>query len=174
MQIRPATLADASAIRSLLNALVATTTVEWTDTPKDETATLTWLEEHERVLVAELDGEIAGLAAFGWFRDVTQRPGYRFTVEHTVHVRREQWGTGVAHALMAELIDEARLTGKHAMVAAIDGANERSMRFHRRLGFVEVARMPEVGAKFGRWQDLVLFQLLLDDRSAPARDGQTS
>jgi phosphinothricin acetyltransferase len=53
------------------------------------------------------------------------------------------------------------------MVAAIDGANEKSIRFHERLGFVEVARMPNIGAKFGRWLDLVLLQLGLDDRTAP-------
>jgi phosphinothricin acetyltransferase len=56
------------------------------------------------------------------------------------------------------------------MVAAIDGANESSIRFHERLGFVEVARMPEIGAKFGRWCDLVLLQLRLDDRAAPRDD----
>jgi L-amino acid N-acyltransferase len=68
---------------------------------------------------------------------------------------------------MEALIDEARRGGKHAMVAAIDGANMASIRFHERLGFIEVARMPEIGAKFGRWQDLILLQLHLDDRSEP-------
>ena len=68
---------------------------------------------------------------------------------------------------MEALIDEARRGGKHTMVAAVDGANEASIRFHQRLGFVEVARMPEIGAKFGRWQDLILLQLHLDDRSEP-------
>lgn len=68
---------------------------------------------------------------------------------------------------MSALIDEARRRGKHAMVAAIDGENEASIRFHERLGFVQVGRMPELGAKFGRWLDLVLLQLRLDDRPAP-------
>lgn len=68
---------------------------------------------------------------------------------------------------MSALIDEARASGKHTMVAAVDGGNEASIRLHERLGFVEVGRMPELGAKFGRWQDLVLLQLRLDDRSAP-------
>jgi phosphinothricin acetyltransferase len=68
---------------------------------------------------------------------------------------------------MEALIDEARHGGKHTMAAAVDGANEASIRFHERLGFVEVARMPEIGAKFGRWQDLIILQLRLDDRSEP-------
>jgi phosphinothricin acetyltransferase len=54
------------------------------------------------------------------------------------------------------------------MVAVMDGENAASIRFHERLGFVEVARMPELGAKFGRWLDLVLLQLRLDDRTAPS------
>ncbi|MFI5044836.1 MAG: GNAT family N-acetyltransferase, partial [Acidimicrobiales bacterium] len=55
----------------------------------------------------------------------------------------------------------ATSAGKHVMVGGIDADNAGSIRFHRRLGFVEVARMPEVGFKFGRWLDLVLVQRTL-------------
>jgi L-amino acid N-acyltransferase len=165
--VRPATTTDADAITTLLNALLATTTIEWTDTAHTPDTVLDWLDEHETVLVAEDDGEVIGVAAFGWFRDAVTRPGYRFTVENTVHVREDRWGSGIGRALLGALIERARDSGKHTMVAAIDGTNHASIRFHQRLGFVEVARMPGVGTKFGRWLDLVLLQLRLDDRAAP-------
>jgi phosphinothricin acetyltransferase len=61
--------------------------------------------------------------------------------------------------------DEARAIGKH-MIAAIDGANMAS------ISSISAWLRPsgshaEVGAKFGRWQELVLMQLRLDDRAAP-------
>jgi phosphinothricin acetyltransferase len=172
IDIRSAHALDAPAIASLLNALLATTTVEWTDTPHTTESVEGWLEEHETVIVAEDGGEVVGVAAYGWFRDAVERPGYRFTVENTVHVRQDHWGGGLGRRLMHALIEDARASGKHAMVAAVDGENEASVRFHERLGFVEVARMPETGAKFGRWLDLVLLQLMLDDRATPG-EGDT-
>ena len=155
---------------ALLNAHLATTTIDWTDIPQTEDSIGDWLDDHETVLVAEDEGGVVGLAAFGWFRDVGKRPGYRFTVENTNHVGEDRWGSGVGRALMGALIEEARRSGKHTMVAAIDGENDASIRFHERLGFVAVARMPGVGAKFGRWLDLVLLQLRLDERAAPNDD----
>ena len=157
-------------ITSLLDALLATTTIEWTLTPRTEDDVLKWLRAHDVVLVAEDQGEVVGVAAFGWFRDVVKWPGYRFTVENTIHVRQDRWGSGVGEVLMRALIDKAQEAGLHTMIAAIDSANEASIRFHERLGFTEVARMPEVGTKFGRWLDLVLLQIRLDQRAAPAGD----
>ncbi len=167
MFVRSATAADAVEVAALLNALLATTTIEWTVTPRTTDDVLEWLRVHEVVLVAEDRGDVVGVAAFGWFRDVVKWPGYRFTVENTIHVRRDRWGAGVGEALMHALIDNARETGKHTMVAAVDSTNEASIRFHQRFGFVEVAHLPEVGAKFGRWLDLVLLQLGLDQRTMP-------
>lgn len=170
MLIRPATAADVHSITTLQNALLATTTIEWRDAPHSSDDVLDWLDAHDVVLVAEEGGEVVGVAAFGPFRDIVERPGYRFTVENSVHVREDRWGSGVGRELMLALIDEARARGKHMMIAAVDGENVGSVRFHERLGFVEVARLPELGAKFGRWLDLVLLQLRLDDRSSPVDD----
>ncbi len=167
MIVRAAAPGDAIAIASLLNAFLATTTIEWTDTPHSPESVLVWLEEHDTVLVAEENTEVVGVAATGWFRDVAKRPGYRHTVENTIHVREDHWGTGIGRELMHALVDIAREGGVHTMIAAIDGANETSIRFHERLGFTEVGRLPEVGAKFGRWCDLVLLQMHLDDRGPP-------
>jgi L-amino acid N-acyltransferase YncA len=170
MLIRPSRAADAADIASLLNALLATTTIEWTVTPRTEDDVQEWLRAHEVVLVAEDLGDVLGVAAFGWFRDVDKWPGYRFTVENTIHVREDRWGSGLGELLMRALIDQARASGLHTMIAAIDSANEPSIRFHERLGFTEVARLPEVGAKFGHWLDLVLLQITLDERAAPSDD----
>jgi L-amino acid N-acyltransferase YncA len=48
------------------------------------------------------------------------------------------------------------------LVAAIDASNGRSITFHAKMGFVEVARMPGVGEKWGQRLDLVLMQTDLD------------
>jgi len=116
--IRPAATTDAVAIAALLNAHLATTTIEWTERPQTPNSILEWLDQHEVVLVADEQGEVLGVAAYGWFRDVVKRPGYRFTVENTIHVREDRWATGVGRSLMGALINEARQSGKHTMVAA--------------------------------------------------------
>ncbi len=85
-------------------------------------------------------------------------PGYRYVVELSVHVAEAHRGAGIGRELLTELIARARAAGKTQIVAGIDGDNLASIRFHERLGFREVARMPSIGLKFGRWLDLVLMQ----------------
>jgi L-amino acid N-acyltransferase len=165
VEIRDATGADVEAISALYNALIPTTTVAWTDVPETVEERRAWLgrqaDQGHPVLVAD-DGELLGFASYAGFRDSMKWPGYRFSVEHTIHVREVSWGRGVGRALMEALVSRARAAGMHVMVGALDGANDASLRFHERLGFVGVARMPEVGWKFDRWLDLVLVQRILD------------
>ncbi|MCB0981090.1 MAG: N-acetyltransferase family protein [Ilumatobacteraceae bacterium] len=163
--IRDATADDMAAVCALYNALVATTTVAWTEEPEPLHVREAWFAEQQRdghpVLVADVDREVVGFASYGSFRGEGKWPGYRLTVEHTIHVGEGHWGGGIGRALMDMLVSRARANGLHVMVGAVDGANDASLRFHERLGFTEVARMPEVGIKFGRWLDLVLVQRVL-------------
>jgi phosphinothricin acetyltransferase len=155
------------AVCALYNASVGTTTVAWTERPEAPDDRLRWFEQQRAdgfpVLVAETGGEVVGFTSYGSFRGAGKWPGYRHTVEHTIHVDRRNWGAGVGRQLLGELVDRARDAGMHVMVGAIDAENEASLRFHERLGFREVARMPEVGFLFGRWLDLVLVQRLVDE-----------
>lgn len=169
--IREALDSDLPAIVDLQNALLSTAAIEWTETPHTVLERAEWLRRQRTlrnpVLVAIVGHELVGWCTFGDFRDTTTWPGYQHTVEHTIHVREDKWGSGVGRLLMSRLLDAATSLHKHVMVGAVTGENEASIRFHERLGFVEVARMPQVGAKFGRWLDLVLLQKRLDERAAP-------
>jgi phosphinothricin acetyltransferase len=162
MQIRPATPDDLPAILDIYNEVIRHSTAVYCDDPVDLAERQAWFAARQDkgypVLVACDAGSVIGYASFGDFRSF---PGYRYTVEHSVHIMPAARGKGIGAQLVNALLPLARKQGKHVMVGAIDAANEGSIRFHRRLGFVEVARMPEVGFKFDRWLDLVFMQRAL-------------
>jgi phosphinothricin acetyltransferase len=163
MVVREATEQDLPGVLAIYNDVIATTTAVYREDPATLDDRVTWWRDRVTrgypVLVAVDRDEVVGFASFGDFRSW---PGYRFTVEHTVHVRAERRGGGIGGALMRPLIERARGIGKHVIVAGVDADNAGSMRFHSRLGFQQVAHLRQVGFKFGRWLDLVFLQLMLE------------
>ncbi|HAC58419.1 N-acetyltransferase family protein [Parvibaculum sp.] len=162
ISVRRAQESDLPGLLAIYNDAVANTTSIWNETLSDLEGRRKWLEERETqgfpVLVAEDTGGIAGYATFGPFRP---HEGYRQTVENSVYVRGDRRRQGIAGLLMTQLIADAEQLGCHVMVAGIEASNLASIRLHERCGFHEVARMPEVGRKFGRWLDLVLMQRMI-------------
>ena len=169
--IRDADVADLPAIVDIYNAWIPTLTITWTEETETLDQRALWFERQQRegwpVLVAGEVGEVLGFACYEPFRGEGKWPGYRSTAELSIHVRQDAWGQGIGRALIEVLVERARTQGIHVLIAAIDSRNEASLRFHERLGFIEVARMPEIGQKFGRWLDLVFVQCILDEREVP-------
>jgi L-amino acid N-acyltransferase YncA len=163
--IRPAGIADVPGILRIYNEVVASSTAIYIDDPVSLQNREAWLLEQQKrgypVLIAEEgDGDIVGFCSFGDWRGAW--PGYRFTVEHSVHIRSDRRGLGIGRRLVEAVFPYAIVLGKHVMIGAIDASNDASIKFHGRLGFREVARFQEVGFKFGRWLDLVFMQRILD------------
>jgi len=163
--IRDAVDDDMPACRDLYNALIDTTTIAWTEQRQTLRQRRAWFVRQQRdgypVVVAVDEAAVVGFTAYGSFRGSGKWPGYEQTVEHTIHVDEACWGRGVGRALLEALIERAISNGVHVMVGAVDGDNIESIEFHEKLGFTEVARMPEVGRKFDRWLDLVLMQRII-------------
>ena len=126
-------------LRDLYNALIPTTTVAWTESLQTLRERRAWFRRQQRfgypVMVGEIGGDVVGFAAYGSFRGSGKWPGYRHTVEHTIHVQEDLRGHGIGGQLLDALIARARNADVHVMVAAIDGDNTDSIAFHERLGF---------------------------------------
>jgi L-amino acid N-acyltransferase len=110
------------------------------------------------VIVAEIDGNLAGFGMYGEFRF---REAYKFTVEHSVYVNQNSQGKGIGKLLLEELITIAQKQKLHTMIAVIDSENQSSVEFHEKFGFSTVGIIKESGYKFDRWLDSVFMQLIL-------------
>ena len=162
MEIKDAGVDDLPGLLAIYNEVIATSTAIYTEQPATLDDRVTWwnarIAQGYPVLVATDGTGVIGFASFGDFR---AWPGYRFTVEHSVHVRADRRGGGVGTALMRVLLARATALGKHVMIAGVDADNQASLQFHERLGFQRVAHFSQVGIKFDRWLDLVFLQRLL-------------
>jgi L-amino acid N-acyltransferase len=171
MTIRPATERDIPAITAIYNEAVANSDAVWTEKQDSEAERLAWMKARQAlgypVLVA-VDG--AMVLGYGTFGDFRAWPGYRYCVEHSVYIHADHRGRGLGRIIVDQLIAAATALGKHVLIAGIDGGNQASLRLHGRMGFVEVARMPEIGRKFGHWLDLVFMQRVLDTPGAARTD----
>jgi L-amino acid N-acyltransferase len=167
MLIRPANDNDVPGILAIYNEVIANTTAIYRDSPATEDDRLQWVRSRAAagfpVLVAVSDDAILGFASFGEFR---AWPCYKYTVEHSIHVRHDHRKTGIGGELLQALFPLAAGMGKHVMVAGVDASNAASIQFHQKHGFFEVAHFHEVGFKFGRWLDLVFLQKWLGPRTS--------
>ncbi len=168
MSIRDALVKDAGPIAGIYNQAVRDTVAIWNDSEVDVANRRAWIADRQvagyPVLVLEEGGEVIGYASYGPYRPFD---GYKYSVEHSVYVRPDHHGCGYGRLLMEALIERARKGKVHVMIGGIAAENEGSLVLHKKLGFVETGRMPEVGQKFGRWLDLVFMQLHVDNRREP-------
>ncbi len=111
-----------------------------------------------RMLVAELDGQVVGYASSGEFRP---RRAYDTTIETSVYLAPDATGKGIGRKLYTALF--AALEGEHVhrAIAGITLPNEASVAIHTAFGFKLVGVMTECGYKFGRYHDVGWYEKAL-------------
>lgn len=161
ISIRDATAEDLPTINDIYNYYVHHSTCTYQETDEPIESRREWFAKHgpkHPVTVAVIGGRVVGWASLSAYH---QRSAYRNTVEDSVYLHHEFLGRGIGSALLADLIGRARAIGHHAVIGGMDAEQLASIALHAKFGFTEVARLKEVGFKFGRWLDVIYTELLL-------------
>jgi phosphinothricin acetyltransferase len=159
----------APAILAIFNDAILNSTALYEYHPRTPAVIDAWFEAKAKgnyPVIAAVDeaGQLHGFASYGPFRP---HPAYKYTVEHSVYVHPEHRGRGLGRLLLAAIVERARQQQYHTIVGGIDRDNVASIALHERLGFESCGIVRHAGFKFGRWLDLVFYQLILDTPPNP-------
>ncbi|MGA2062246.1 MAG: N-acetyltransferase family protein [Thermoguttaceae bacterium] len=160
--IRPAELSDLDAITEIYNEAILTTTATFDTQPKTRTEQQSWFQEHDArhpVLVAELDGKVAGWTSLSKW---SGRCAYADTAETSFYVKAEHRGQGIGRKLKEAIIEKARQLEFHTLIARVAQGSEESLHLNESFGFVQIGTLKEVGRKFDKLLDVHIFQKMLD------------
>jgi L-amino acid N-acyltransferase YncA len=157
-------------ILAIFNDAIANTTVLYEYKPRTMEMMAGWFEAKKKgnfpvIGVEGESGELMGFASYGTFR---AWPAYKYTVEHSVYVDARFRGRGIGKQLLKEIIAAAQTQNYHTLVGVIDASNLVSVRLHEAYGFTCCGTIRQAGFKFGRWLNVLFYQLILPTPSQPA------
>jgi len=166
--IRPMTIDDLEVVNEIYNDAILNTTALYKYSPETMEQRVEWfntkVRNNDPSFVYVEDGKVAGFATYSQFRPY---PAYKYTVEHSVYVHKDHYRKGIGTKLMKHLIAEAESREVKTMIACIDASNEGSIVSHQKLGFYYTGMIKNAGYKFGRWLDIVFYQLDLKGPENP-------
>lgn len=161
MNIREARIEDLPTMMAIYNRAVKATTATFdldVQTYEQREAWFHKFDAQHPLLVAEKNGQVVGYGCLSRFRD---KPAYANSVENSVYIDERFHRQGIGNALLAELLNRARQLGYHTVIAGITVGNDGSVKLHQAFGFELCGRFRQVGFKFGEWQDVEFYQLML-------------
>jgi L-amino acid N-acyltransferase len=161
--IRRAGISDVADIAEIYNEAIVTTTATFDTEPKSIEERTEWLHSHDErhpILVAVLNGRVIGWSSLTRWSD---RPAYEDTAETSFYVHSTHRGKGIGRSLKEATVEEARRLGFHTLIARIAEGSRESVHLNESVGFIYVGTLKEVGRKFGRFLDVLIYQKHLED-----------
>jgi len=161
---RRALRSDVVALREIYNHYIVNTHVTFHLEPLTLAQRLAWFEQfsdsgRHQCFVAEQEARPIGWACSTPFKD---RAAYDTSVETSVYLAPGATGHGIGARLYHALMDALAGADAHRAYGFVSQPNPASVRLHERLGFVCAGTYREVGRKFGRFWDVVVFERAME------------
>ncbi|MCR6721273.1 MAG: GNAT family N-acetyltransferase [Chitinophagaceae bacterium] len=167
MIIRLATAADAKAVLDIYAPFITDTSLTFElEVPalEDFARRIEHYNEYAPWLVADEHGRVAGYAYASRHRE---RGGYQWSVECSIYMHPDFNGSGTAAKLYQALFKILQWQGFRNVYAVINLPNDRSVRFHEKLGFQYQFTFENVGYKLGKWKNVGWWLLNLNPYDNP-------
>lgn len=91
------------------------------------------------------------------------RTAYQWSVESAIYLSQTFHNKGLAPILYKTLFSLLKLQGLFTVLAGITIPNDKSVNFHKKMGFTHLGTYKNIGFKFGKWHDTQWFELPLND-----------
>ncbi|GHV85756.1 N-acetyltransferase [Spirochaetia bacterium] len=159
--IRPVKPEDAPAICTIYNHYVRDTVVTFEEMPvsiKEMEGRIREISARYPWYIYEDDIYVLGYAYINRWKE---RSAYRYAAETTVYLKPGHEKKGIGSELYTRLLEAARKTKIHSLVAGVTLPNEGSAALHEKFGFKKIAQFNEIGFKQDKWLDVAYWELLL-------------
>ncbi len=163
LSIRDAEPEDAAVIAEIYNESIAAGDATMDDQLKTESDIRGQIEgfgPRECYLLLERDGRVLG---WGVIKSFGEGPAYRFCCETSVYLRRSQIRRGYGSFIKRALLERCRQYDYRHLAARIFASNRASIEYNKTFGYRMVGIQKEIGFKNGKWQDVAVMELVLED-----------
>ncbi|MDG2522958.1 arsinothricin resistance N-acetyltransferase ArsN1 [Caulobacter segnis] len=158
VRLRTATRVDAAAMAEIYNQGIEDRVATFETSARSTEQMAGWFEAGAPIVVAEVDGEVAGFAAAFAYSD---RCCYAGIYEFSVYVHRNWRGQKVGEAAMGALIDAVHSAGGWKLLSRIFVENSASRALMAKVGFKEIGVHEKHGKLDGVWRDCVIVERLI-------------
>lgn len=160
--IRPATVDDLTAINDIYNHYVLNTHITFDEQPWPLAQREEWFgkftDSPYSLNLAVADGLVQG---FSYTSSYRPKSAYNRSAEVTIYTAVGKVPKGTGTQLYKHLIDQSEGVF-HRLYAIIALPNEGSIALHKKLGFINVGELTDVGYKFGQYHSTVILEKRLD------------
>ena len=153
--MRPAQAEDAAIVAGIFNEGVQDRVATFETNLATAQDAARWIAE-DVVLVAEVDGDVAGWAKAGPYTD--RHHYYDGVREATLYVERGSRRSGLGRLLLEALAGAAAEDGAHKLVGKIFISNAPSIALVEGLGWREVGVHERHGVLDGEWKDVLVVE----------------
>ena len=167
LAVRKANKADVPRILEIYAPYIKNTTItfEYTvPTIEEFTARFESISSEFPYYVAEDGGRVVGYA---YGSRAFERAAYAWDADFSIYIDSEYFSKGIGKLLAHAVEDELRTMGYHNIYAIITGENERSLRFHEKLGYSFAGKLSKSGYKNGKWLDVYWYEKRLCPAEKP-------
>jgi phosphinothricin acetyltransferase len=104
------------------------------------------------------DGPADEVIGYCFLSHYKKRQAYNRTAEVSIYIKPGSTGKGIGTTAMKIIEEAAKAGGIHVLVGTLCSENHASIRLLEKTGYTKAAHLRNVGEKFGKILDVVIYQ----------------